>query len=126
VHVLAILYKFLIFIATAYSYSDISLLLCNYKFSYLLHFSLSRDLENSPYFLIILQFLQYAYKRDLAYCPVFSKLKTLVLNEWCVAIDLHGLVRILQHTPILEKLTLQLCNDEVCSSICDITVLIML
>ncbi|KAK8447826.1 hypothetical protein SEVIR_8G161100v4 [Setaria viridis] len=28
------------------------------------------------------------------------------------AIDLHALVRILQHTPILEKLTLQLRSDE--------------
>ncbi|CAM0874763.1 unnamed protein product [Alopecurus aequalis] len=52
------------------------------------------------------------YRRDLAYCPVFGKLKTLLLNEWCAGIDLHGLVCILEHAPILEKLTIQLCNDE--------------
>ncbi|CAL4980787.1 unnamed protein product [Urochloa decumbens] len=52
------------------------------------------------------------YKRDLECCPMFGRLKTLLLDMWCRAIDLHALVRILQHTPILEKLTLQLCSDE--------------
>ncbi|KAL6658192.1 hypothetical protein ACP70R_003778 [Stipagrostis hirtigluma subsp. patula] len=49
------------------------------------------------------------FRRDLRYCPIFSKLKTLVLNEWCV--DAHvisSLICFLQHSPILEKLTLQL------------------
>ncbi|CAL4980788.1 unnamed protein product [Urochloa decumbens] len=54
----------------------------------------------------------YIYKRDLECCPIFGRLKTLLLDMWCRAIDLHALVRILQHTPILEKLTLQLRSDE--------------
>uniref|UniRef100_A0ACD5ZR45 Uncharacterized protein n=1 Tax=Avena sativa TaxID=4498 RepID=A0ACD5ZR45_AVESA len=44
-------------------------------------------------------------------CPTFDKLKTLLLNEWCVAIDLGSLLTILQHSPYLQKLTLQL-NEE--------------
>ncbi|KAM0883830.1 hypothetical protein ACQ4PT_031364 [Festuca glaucescens] len=46
---------------------------------------------------------------DLKWCPIFDKLKTLLLNEWFTAIDLAC---ILQHTPILEMLTLQLGNTE--------------
>lgn len=42
-------------------------------------------------------------------CPVFGKLKTLLLNDWFTAIDL---VRILQHSPVLEMLTLQFDNTE--------------
>ncbi|KAL6851857.1 hypothetical protein ACP4OV_020042 [Aristida adscensionis] len=49
-------------------------------------------------------------RRELRSCPTFSNLKTLVLNEWCVAPDLNTLVCILQHTPLLQKLTLQLCE----------------
>ncbi|KAJ1275050.1 hypothetical protein BS78_05G107000 [Paspalum vaginatum] len=48
--------------------------------------------------------------RDLKLCPTFHKLKTLFLSEWCPGIyaDLNVLTCILQHSPILEKLTLQL------------------
>lgn len=52
-------------------------------------------------------------ERDLRRCPTFSKLKTLSLNEWCVAGDHRALICILQHTPILENLTLQLETHEV-------------
>uniref|UniRef100_A0A453NAH8 Uncharacterized protein n=1 Tax=Aegilops tauschii subsp. strangulata TaxID=200361 RepID=A0A453NAH8_AEGTS len=55
----------------------------------------------------------YIYKRDLECCPIFGRLKTLLLDMWCRATDLHALVRILQHTPVLEKLTLQLRSDWV-------------
>ncbi|KAJ1275065.1 hypothetical protein BS78_05G107400 [Paspalum vaginatum] len=50
--------------------------------------------------------------RDLKLCPMFSKLKILFLSEWCPGIygDRNVLTHILQHTPILEKLTLQLCE----------------
>ncbi|KAF7048165.1 hypothetical protein CFC21_056974 [Triticum aestivum] len=41
-------------------------------------------------------------------CPTFSKLKSLSLNDWCVTDDLSALIRILEHSPVLEKLTLQL------------------
>ncbi|KAM0900129.1 hypothetical protein ACQ4PT_020839 [Festuca glaucescens] len=47
-------------------------------------------------------------KRDLRRCPTFSKLKTLSLNEWCVSGDHSALICILQHTPVLENLSLQL------------------
>ncbi|KAM0916856.1 hypothetical protein ACQ4PT_009886 [Festuca glaucescens] len=48
--------------------------------------------------------------RDLKLCPTFSKLKTLLLSEWCpdIASDLNVLSCFLKHSPILEKLTLQL------------------
>ncbi|KAM3223993.1 hypothetical protein ACQJBY_057406 [Aegilops geniculata] len=48
------------------------------------------------------------FRMDLEWSPEFSKLKTLLLNEWCVADDFTGLVYFLQHSPILETLTLQL------------------
>lgn len=51
----------------------------------------------------------FIYRWDLKWCPIFEKLKTLLLNEWFRAIDL---VCILQHSPILEMLTLQLGNTE--------------
>ncbi|CAL4994580.1 unnamed protein product [Urochloa decumbens] len=46
-------------------------------------------------------------KRDLRFCPTFSKLKTLLLNGWCVATDDHALICILQHSLDLENLTLE-------------------
>uniref|UniRef100_A0ACD5V3X5 Uncharacterized protein n=1 Tax=Avena sativa TaxID=4498 RepID=A0ACD5V3X5_AVESA len=48
--------------------------------------------------------------RDLKLCPTFSKLKTLLLSEWCpdIASDLNVLSCFLKHSPILEKITLQL------------------
>uniref|UniRef100_A0ACD5W7C3 Uncharacterized protein n=1 Tax=Avena sativa TaxID=4498 RepID=A0ACD5W7C3_AVESA len=54
----------------------------------------------------------YIYKRDLECYPTFGRLKTLLLDMWCRAIDLHALVRILQFSPVLEKLTLQLRSDQ--------------
>ncbi|RCV15475.1 hypothetical protein SETIT_3G059100v2 [Setaria italica] len=49
------------------------------------------------------------FRRDLIWCPIFSNLKTLLLNEyWCVPGDLSALACILEHSPVLEKLTLQL------------------
>ncbi|KAL6658563.1 hypothetical protein ACP70R_004149 [Stipagrostis hirtigluma subsp. patula] len=46
--------------------------------------------------------------RDLKWCPTFRQLKNLLLNEyWCVP-DVSALACILQHSSILEKLTLQL------------------
>ncbi|CAM0944017.1 unnamed protein product [Alopecurus aequalis] len=48
------------------------------------------------------------FNRDLRWCPTFTKLKTLLLNYWCLAADHNALIYFLQHSPILEKLTLQL------------------
>ncbi|CAL4994587.1 unnamed protein product [Urochloa decumbens] len=49
---------------------------------------------------------------DLRFCPSFSKLKTLLLNEWCVTGDHCALACILQHSPVLEKLTIDLCREH--------------
>ncbi|XBH65404.1 hypothetical protein VPH35_119008 [Triticum aestivum] len=51
----------------------------------------------------------FIYKWDLEGCPIFCKLRTLLLNEWFTTI---GLVCILQHSPLLEMLTLRLGNTE--------------
>lgn len=50
----------------------------------------------------------YIFRRDLKWCPTFSKLKTLLLNEWCMKTNLDALMCFLQHTPVLEKLTIEL------------------
>ncbi|XP_066339531.1 uncharacterized protein [Miscanthus floridulus] len=51
----------------------------------------------------------FIFTRDLKRCPTFNKLKTLLLNEyWCLAPGFSALTCILKHTPVLEKLTLQL------------------
>ncbi|KAG2560908.1 hypothetical protein PVAP13_8KG109200 [Panicum virgatum] len=50
----------------------------------------------------------FIFKSDLRWCPTFKKLMKLLLNEyWCVP-DIHALECILEHSPNLEKLTLQL------------------
>ncbi|XBH60284.1 hypothetical protein VPH35_114901 [Triticum aestivum] len=55
----------------------------------------------------------FIFRRDLRWCPTFSKLKNLLLNDWCVQPDLRGLVSMLEHSLILENLTLQLRKDSV-------------
>ncbi|CAL5021869.1 unnamed protein product [Urochloa decumbens] len=51
----------------------------------------------------------YIFKRDLRCCPTFSKLKSLLLNNyWSEPDDLRALACILKHSPILEELTLHL------------------
>ncbi|KAL6658637.1 hypothetical protein ACP70R_004223 [Stipagrostis hirtigluma subsp. patula] len=55
------------------------------------------------------------FRRDLRCCPIFSKLKTLVLNEWCMDAYISSLIHFLQHSPILEKLTLQLAERTNCT-----------
>ncbi|CAO2145952.1 unnamed protein product [Urochloa humidicola] len=46
----------------------------------------------------------FIFRRDLKWCPTFSHLKTLELNEHCV----HALSCILEHSPVLESLKLYL------------------
>ncbi|KAM0900119.1 hypothetical protein ACQ4PT_020832 [Festuca glaucescens] len=50
----------------------------------------------------------FIFRRDLKWCPTFVKLKKLFLDDWCVEADLRALVCMLEHSPILEQLTLQL------------------
>ncbi|KAM0853206.1 hypothetical protein ACQ4PT_051233 [Festuca glaucescens] len=48
------------------------------------------------------------FRNYLKCYPFFGKLKTLLLNEWCTVDNFTVLVYFLQHSPILEALTLQL------------------
>ncbi|CAL4981824.1 unnamed protein product [Urochloa decumbens] len=50
----------------------------------------------------------FIFRKDLTCCPVFNKLKTLLLNDWCITANLGPLISFLQHSPNLEKLILQL------------------
>ncbi|KAL6659305.1 hypothetical protein ACP70R_003345 [Stipagrostis hirtigluma subsp. patula] len=49
-------------------------------------------------------------RRESVSCPTFTNLKTLALGEWCISTgaDFDILVLLLQHSPNLEKLFLQL------------------
>ncbi|XP_051178357.1 putative FBD-associated F-box protein At5g56440 isoform X2 [Lolium perenne] len=51
------------------------------------------------------------FKRDLRCCPTFSRLRSLSLIDWCLVADFKILLHFLHHTPVLEKLTLQLCKE---------------
>jgi hypothetical protein len=46
--------------------------------------------------------------RELKRCPRFSNLKTLSLGEWCMGADFDALVFLLQHSPKVERLFLEL------------------
>ena len=46
--------------------------------------------------------------RELRRCPTFSNLKTLSLGEWCMAADFDALIFLLQHSPNIKTLFLQL------------------
>ncbi|CAN6309433.1 unnamed protein product [Urochloa humidicola] len=55
----------------------------------------------------------FVFKRDLKSCPIFSKLKILFLNDyWCVPDDYRALVCILEHSPVLEKLTISFSSEK--------------
>ncbi|RLM70177.1 F-box domain containing protein [Panicum miliaceum] len=61
---------------------------------------------------LFLQIVQFILKRDLRFCPTFSKLKSLLLSGWCVVGEQRALACILQHSPILEKLTIFVYGDQ--------------
>uniref|UniRef100_A0ACD5ZIH0 Uncharacterized protein n=2 Tax=Avena sativa TaxID=4498 RepID=A0ACD5ZIH0_AVESA len=62
---------------------------------------------------LITPFYQYSiFEMDLKWCPMFSKLKTLLLNGWCLAHNFTGMVYFLQHSPILETLQLDFQKHE--------------
>ncbi|KAF7006973.1 hypothetical protein CFC21_021961 [Triticum aestivum] len=46
--------------------------------------------------------------RELNMCPTFGNLKTLSLGEWCMTADFDALIFLLQHSPNIQKLFLQL------------------
>ncbi|CAL4985225.1 unnamed protein product [Urochloa decumbens] len=68
--------------------------------------------ERRPFHLPGTQFLQILFIWDLRLCPMFSNLKTLLLNEyWCMPDDCSALLRILELSPVLEELTLELFSE---------------
>ncbi|XP_024310928.1 F-box/FBD/LRR-repeat protein At5g18770 isoform X2 [Brachypodium distachyon] len=52
------------------------------------------------------------FPKDLKKSPSFGKLKTLLLSEWCFADKFGALMYFLQHSPVLEKLSLELTTSE--------------
>ncbi|XP_039837298.1 uncharacterized protein LOC120697968 isoform X2 [Panicum virgatum] len=55
----------------------------------------------------------FIFKWDLRWLPIFSNLETLLLNEYfCMSDDLSALTCILEHSPLLKKLTLELFSQS--------------
>ncbi|XP_051195541.1 putative F-box/LRR-repeat protein At3g59160 [Lolium perenne] len=66
-------------------------------------------ISNAKHLKLLPESKTFIFARDLKHCPTFTKLKTLLLNEyWCEGPDLDPLACILKNSPVLEKLTLQL------------------
>ncbi|XP_015617072.1 F-box protein At4g22280-like isoform X3 [Oryza sativa Japonica Group] len=53
----------------------------------------------------------FIFRSDLRWCPLFSKMKCLLLNEWCLASNFSALACILEHSPVLRKLTLKISKE---------------
>jgi len=61
---------------------------------------------------LLVAFFQIIFESDLRWCPMFSNLKTLLLNDyWCTPDDFSALACILEHSPFLAKLTLELFSE---------------
>ncbi|KAJ1275095.1 hypothetical protein BS78_05G109900 [Paspalum vaginatum] len=71
---------------------------------------LLRGLSSSAHLELTAKPTVFIFRKDLTYCPVFSKLKTLLLNDWCITAGLDPLICFIQHSPALEKLILQLAE----------------
>ncbi|KAM3277390.1 hypothetical protein ACQJBY_045334 [Aegilops geniculata] len=50
------------------------------------------------------------FRNDIKWSPMFNKVKTLLLGDWCMAANFCGLVYFLHHSPILQRLTLELAS----------------
>ncbi|KAL6658200.1 hypothetical protein ACP70R_003786 [Stipagrostis hirtigluma subsp. patula] len=73
---------------------------------------LLKGLSEAKSLVLISEPEMFIFKRDLRWCPMFSKLKTLLLNDyWCMSNDLRELACLLEHSPVLEKLALQLFSE---------------
>ncbi|TVU25930.1 hypothetical protein EJB05_28451 [Eragrostis curvula] len=69
---------------------------------------LLKGLSEARNLTLISEASRFIFRMDMRFCPTFSKLKTLLLNDyWCVPDDFCALTCILEHSPVLEKLTLQ-------------------
>ncbi|KAJ1275030.1 hypothetical protein BS78_05G105800 [Paspalum vaginatum] len=70
---------------------------------------LLEGLSDAKHLALISEPKKFIFKRDLRFCPMFQKLKTLLLNDyWCVPDDFDALSCMLEHSPVLEELTLLL------------------
>ncbi|CAM0146252.1 unnamed protein product [Urochloa decumbens] len=70
---------------------------------------LLQGLSEARSLVLMSQDRMFIFRRDLKCCPVFSNLKTLLLNQyWCVPASFSALTCILEHSPVLEVLSLQL------------------
>ncbi|KAG8046918.1 hypothetical protein GUJ93_ZPchr0008g12708 [Zizania palustris] len=80
------------------------------------------DLPNAKIIDLSCSGIEVAFGRENPRHPMFGKLTSLSLGEWCLSNNLSGLVCFLRHSPVLEKLTLKLKvepqdhngTDEVC------------
>ncbi|TVU16833.1 hypothetical protein EJB05_36988, partial [Eragrostis curvula] len=73
---------------------------------------LLESLSKAQSLLLISEPTVYIFKRDMRRCPMFNNLKKLWLDDcWCAPDDFKMLACILEHSPILEKLTLQLFSQ---------------
>lgn len=63
---------------------------------------------------IISRRAMFIFRNNFEWGHMFSKLKTLLLRDWCLSDDFTGLVYFLQHSSILETLTINLkyCHPE--------------
>ncbi|CAD6255031.1 unnamed protein product [Miscanthus lutarioriparius] len=67
-----------------------------------------RGLSQAKSVVLISEPDQIIFRSYLRWCPIFNNLKALFLNDyWCTP-DFNALVCILEHSPVLEKLTLEL------------------
>ncbi|KAF0894661.1 hypothetical protein E2562_001954, partial [Oryza meyeriana var. granulata] len=73
---------------------------------------LLEGLSQAKTLVLINEYRSFIFKRDLKWCPTFTKLKTLLLNEyWCVPDDFSALACILEHALVLENLILHLYSE---------------
>ncbi|CAM0947905.1 unnamed protein product [Alopecurus aequalis] len=73
---------------------------------------LLRGISSATHLELISESPNFIFARDLKHCPIFSNLKTLLLNEyWCEGPGCDRLACILKKSPFLEKLTLQLFSE---------------
>uniref|UniRef100_A0ACD6A1Z7 Uncharacterized protein n=2 Tax=Avena sativa TaxID=4498 RepID=A0ACD6A1Z7_AVESA len=69
---------------------------------------LLEGLSGTEYLELISQSQLFIGRMDFKWRVMFSQLKALLLSEWCMVADFSGLIYFLEHSPILERLTLQL------------------
>ncbi|KAJ1267710.1 hypothetical protein BS78_07G078400 [Paspalum vaginatum] len=72
--------------------------------------SVLRSLSNAQRLELLGHSGEVVLRRELMNCPTFHNLKTLAIGEWCISrgADFDILILLLQHSPCLEKLYLQL------------------